>query len=305
MAHRLNSLGGQSNCTVPVKRDVNPTINALCILNDMEETDVLKVLVKDIGMFSEVQALGMVGPQVIASTTIRVKQEVDGYLELTPIKWLALNGPPVIQLKVKWSKIGDGLPTPGATTDLVNAWQAYASAPRREQIGENTDVTTDQWCSGVPATAGDPALAGCLGVPATSGAECSGVPASSGDPAPAPTMWGNSSSVFHVDQAVFDLAKPNDFLRTLLRMQEMGGTVHPFNANGRDYSCMGAAFDIDNGQHTTLWGPLQDNHLPAGLEDVHEAMEKFAVKGQANAHWCSGVLVLLAWLKTLWQDSSG
>ena len=118
-------------------------------------------------------------------------------------------------------------------------------------------------------------------------------------------MFSNASSVFHIDQAVFDLAKPNDFLRTLTRMQQLGGTVHPFQASGRDYSCMGAAFDVDKGQHTTLWGPLQDKDLPTGLEDVHEAMDKFAVKGQANAHWCSGVLVLLAWLKTLWQDSSG
>ena len=141
---RLNNLGGQSVSTVPVRRDVNPLINAMLILEDLEDTEVMQVQVKDIGVFKDSHAMGLVGPQVIASTTVAVKQEVDGYLELTPIKWLALNGAPVIHMKVRWSKIGAGLPTPGSTLSLVGAWQASTpSAPLREQIGENTDTTTN------------------------------------------------------------------------------------------------------------------------------------------------------------------
>ena len=264
-------------------------INAMLILENLEDTEVMQVQVKDFAMFKESHDLWW--PQVIASTTVVVKQEVDGYLELTPIKWLALNGPPVIRMKVCWSKIGAGLPTPGSTSHLMDAWQ-----PLPEPASENTDMTqsvNNQAMCEVPDQS-DPT--------ASSGA---GVPASSGDPVPRPTMFSNSSSVFHIDPAVFDLAKPNDFLRTLLRMQEKGGSVHPFPATaGRDYSCLGAGFDTTTGEHVTLWGPIDDPAMPKGLEEVHKAMETFAVKGQANPHWCSGVLVLPAWLKTLKEDSS-
>ena len=96
----------------------------MLILSDLEDTEVMRIRVKDIDMFKEQYALGCVGPQVIASTTVQVNQEVDGYLELTPSKWLNLNGAPVIQLKVKWLRVGDtseGLPTPGQAWALINA----------------------------------------------------------------------------------------------------------------------------------------------------------------------------------------
>ena len=288
-----------------MRREVNPLINAMPVLEDLEDTDVMKVQVKDIGMFNSSHFMGSVGPQVIASTTVAVKEEVDGYFELSPIN--AFYGPPVIHMKVRWLKIGDhgGLPTPGSTSSLVDTYQALAvtpSAPLAEQTGENTVTTTN--------TEGVDNQASCeVWDPGSSGAGCSGVTASSGDPAPQPTMFSNSSSVFHIDPAVFDLAKPNDFLRTLLRMQEKGGSVHPFPATaGRDYSCLGAGFDRTKGQHATVWGPIEDQHMPKGLEDVHKAMETFADQVEANLgqnpHACYGVLVLLAWLKTLKEDSS-
>ena len=308
---RLNSLGGQHASTdPPVRREVNPLINAMLVLEDLEDTDVMKVQVKDIGMFNSSHFMGSVGPQVIASTTVAVKEEVDGYFELSPIN--AFYGPPVIHMKVRWLKIGDhgGLPTPGSTSSLVDTYQALAvtpSAPLAEQTGENTDTTTN--------TKGVDNQASCeVWDPASSGAGCSGVTASSGsgDPAPQPTMFSSPSSVFHVDPAVFHLAKPNDFLRILLQMQQNGGTVHPFPASvtacSRDYSCLGAGFDRTKGQHATVWGPIEDQDMPKGLEDVHKAMETFADKVQANPgqnpHACYGVLVLLAWLKTLKEDSS-
>ena len=54
---RLHSLCGQSVSTVLVRRDVNPLINAMLILEDLEGTEVTQVQVKDIGMFTGSHAM--------------------------------------------------------------------------------------------------------------------------------------------------------------------------------------------------------------------------------------------------------
>ena len=118
---RLNSLGGQSKSADRVRRDVNPLINTMLILEGVKDTEVMMVQVKDFGVFTETHSLGWLGPQVIASTTVDVNDEVGGYVELKPSKWLAMNGAPVIHMKVRWSKISTGLPTPGSTSALVDA----------------------------------------------------------------------------------------------------------------------------------------------------------------------------------------
>ena len=115
---------------------------------------------------------------------------------------------------------------------------------------------------------------------------------------------GSTSSVFHVDEAVLQLCKPNDILRTLVYFQQRGGSVFPFPVTaGSNYSALGAGFDVDAGRHSSLWGPIVERDLPEDLNEVHDAMERFAVGGQASPHWCSGVLVILAWLKAL-KDTS-
>ena len=90
-------------------------------------------------MFNDSHAMGLLGPQVIASTKVQVNQEVDGYVELLPVKWLALNGPPVIRMKIRWSLIGEErlLPTPGATSVLVDAWQAMTGGAQRPPPGDH------------------------------------------------------------------------------------------------------------------------------------------------------------------------
>ena len=202
---RLNSLGGQCQSTGLLRRDVNPLINTMLILEDVKDTEVMMVQVKDFGLFTDTHALGWLGPQVIASTTVAVNDEVDGYVELKPIKWLALNGAPVIHMKVRWSKISTGLPTPGSTSALVDAWQAVRVTPSAplletlpEQTGENTDTTTNTNSVDVVPMSDQSG---------SSAAGCYGVPAYSGDPAPPPTMFSNSSSVFHIDPAVIEFGE--------------------------------------------------------------------------------------------------
>ena len=292
-----------------MRRDINPLINAMLIL-EVDETDRLEVRVKDIGIFAESHAMGLLGPQLLATGTVDVGKEVDGYLELKPVKWLSLNGPPVIQLKVRWSRIAaEGVPTSGATAVRVDAWEALApSAPELPESGG----------SGVPASSGGPAAPGLteLGgseVPASSGRWADACARSDGSdtthhpdesdlasPGKSLAKMGSSSSVFHFDEAVFELCKPNDALRTLLGLQTKGGSVYPFPATaGINYHALGAGFDVDAGEHVSLWGPVEVDSLPRGLDEVLEAMEAFAVKGQANPHWCSGVLVCLSWLKAM------
>ena len=56
---RLNSLGGQSASTGRVRRDVNPLINTMLILEDLGDTEVMMVQVKDFGLFKDTHALGL------------------------------------------------------------------------------------------------------------------------------------------------------------------------------------------------------------------------------------------------------
>ena len=300
-------------------------INAMLILEDMAGDDQLEVRVKDFGMFTGSHAMGLVGPQVIAVTRVPVNQEVDGYVELKPMKWLALNGPPVIQMKIRWALIGEpgSLPGPGSTGVLVNAWQAITvntlpsapsvspsapvddgsgvnleSIPEEVAMGDNTDVTTS------PADMAGGGIGPGSGVPEEmKKQEGSGVPEENKKQG----TGGSSSSVFYIDPVVFEFSKPNDALRSLVAMQEKGGSVYPFPASvskGMNYHCLAASFDPETGEHATLWGPVREEDLPTGLFEVHDAMETFAVSGQANPHWCSGVLVLLSWLKALKDCSS-
>ena len=316
--------------TVPVRRDVNPLINAMLIMEGMEENDRLEIRIKDFGMFAETHALGMVGPQVLASGHLLVGQDFEGYMELKPLKWLALNGPPVLQLKVRWAKLGDatGLPSLGSTSLLVNAWQAMATQPQ-SQPGIGVPVTAG---SGVPVASAPGLQVGGerSGVPVGVGSgvpECfdiSSEPAGSGNRTPDPSVLGDggagddaagfgvpvsqrgsTSSVFHIEDAVFNFCKPNDCLRQINAMQFKGGSVYPFPVTPAcNYAALGAGFDVDAGEHMALWGPVGDRDMPQGLDEVHDVMERFAVNGQSNAHWCSGVLVCLAWLKALKDTSS-
>ena len=62
-----------------MRRDVNPMINAMLILEDMASDDSLEVRVKDFGMFAGSHAMGLVGPQVIAKARVQVTEEVLNY----------------------------------------------------------------------------------------------------------------------------------------------------------------------------------------------------------------------------------
>ena len=83
-------------------------------------------------------------------------------------------------------------------------------------------------------------------------------------------------------------------------MQARGGSVYPFPATpGANYRALAASFDPETGEYMTTWGPVVEEDLPQGLDEVHDAMEAFAVRGATSSHWCEGVLVCLAWLKVL------
>jgi len=108
--------------TKQVQRDVNPMFKSTVVLMDLEQDDMLEFIVRDIGVFA-VSHTGGFGPRSIARGVLRAVEDFSGHLELTPIKEVPEQGPPVLQLTTRYSTVladpyGLGLPPLGNTSVL-------------------------------------------------------------------------------------------------------------------------------------------------------------------------------------------
>ena len=285
---------------------MNPVFNALLVLENVTDEDRLHFQIRDTGLVAMDRLGGLLGPRIIANTSLAVGPSYEGYLELSPEKHIPGNGPPLLEVKVRFSLVPTvdvGLPSVGNTGVLVDAWSSgvpgagpstfqalhfdvQPSAPAAEEF----DMSSG---SGVPVSGA--AASGGSGVPA------SGAEASSGSrEVPVYGVPGNTSSVFHIDPDVFALAPPNQILAKLFDMQERN-IVHPFPVTaGRNYNALGAGFDLLTKTHVSLWPGVSDP-LPTDLDDVLQQLARFNTMDK-HPHWCSGVEVCLAWLAAV-KDS--
>ncbi len=126
------------------------------------------------------------------------------------------------------------------------------------------------------------------------------VPASSASEA-APSVCGSAmsvssqtSSIFHIDEAVFQMCRPNMVLEHLFSMQKAGGSPAPFPVSAlRNYNVIGCGFDRENNEHQGIWPGVEDGNVPEGIDDVLEQLGKI---GREQPHWCCGVLAIISFL---------
>ncbi len=98
-----------------------------CHLPKVDETDRLLFRVKDTGLFGEEYLLGMLGPKIIASGSLAIGQDFEGYLELEPCREIGGNGRPVLQIHVRFSIFGYGeVPGRGNTHGLSSVFEGPA-----------------------------------------------------------------------------------------------------------------------------------------------------------------------------------
>ena len=57
--------------TKHVPRDVNPVFKSTVMITDVEESDLMQFLIKDVGVF-EATHMGGIGPKLIASGTMNI-----------------------------------------------------------------------------------------------------------------------------------------------------------------------------------------------------------------------------------------
>ena len=301
---------------------MSPIFNSLLVLENVCDEDRLHFQIKDVGLITVDRLGGLLGPRTIANTTLAVGSSFEGFLELSPERQIPGNGPPLLEIKVRFSLVPTvdfGLPCPGNTGFLVDAWSSGvpgAGPSSSQALQLNAEPSAPAFGmssgSGVPASGANAAASG--GVPASaaeavpisgSGVEVSGAEAAGGAPASgvsgAPVSGvAKTSSVFYIDPEVFALAPCNQILAKLFDMQDRRQT-HPFPATaGRNYNALGAGFDFATKKHASLWSGVVDP-LPTVLDDVLDQMAKFNVL-QRHSHWSSGVEVCLSWLTSV-KDS--
>ena len=270
-------------------------------------------------------------PRTIAKATLAVGTSFEGFLELSPERQIPGNGPPLLEIKVRFSLVPTmdvGLPTPGNTGLLVDAWSSGVpgAGPWSSQAlqlnpepsapaigmpsGSGVPAVGMPSGSGVPVSGANAASSGGVfaaqAVPIVgSGLEVSVAEAAGGTPARwvsgAPVSGvASTSSVFYIDSEVFALAPCNQILAKLFDMQDRRQN-HPFPATaGRNYNVLGAGFDFATKKHASLWSGVVEP-LPTDLDDVLDQMAKFNTLN-SNPHWSSGVEVCLSWLTSV-KDS--
>ena len=71
--------------TPQVPRDINPVWKHTFTFTQLGRGDVLRLSLRDTGLLSS-EHLGGFGPKLVATATLKAKQNLDGYIEMTPIR---------------------------------------------------------------------------------------------------------------------------------------------------------------------------------------------------------------------------
>ena len=88
--------------TKHVTRDVNPIWKSMVMLQEVEDTDMIQFLVKDVGVFQDAH-LGCIGPKLLASGAMKVGN-FQGFLPLEPAKEIPGQGWPILEISMRHSE---------------------------------------------------------------------------------------------------------------------------------------------------------------------------------------------------------
>ena len=207
--------------TKMVPRSINAAFNQTLIIEDLSETDRLKIIVTDVGLLQEAH-LGGFGPQQVAKSSLAL-EDFSGWLEMEPVVEVPNNGWPVLQIELKIREAASW-PSKGFASDRAAIFKSDA---RQALSGEMP--------SAPPPDAGDDPHIG----DAETEAEFRRLGDSDNEsgnltPDPRPTPSASSSmpnwpdfrwQVFHVDPKAWTFAQKGELLELLETMSMRIGCV--------------------------------------------------------------------------------
>ena len=323
----ISSIAGTKQSTPQVPRDINPVWKHTMMFAQLGRQDVLRFTLRDTGLFSNEHLGGAFGPKQVATATLKVGTDFEGFLEMVPARGDV--GEPVLKLVARFPKYEAGCPevgvsggafppvgTTAAVREALEQRQQQAlrqepevpepSAPPAEDTSEDFPVSAKEQAQAQAQAQAQPTApeVGMSGGPEAAQAQpaAPGV-GMSGGPDKAWAHWKGvqpTCSPFYIDQWVYELAAPNMILQKLLTMQTEN-TKGMFPVGGfRNYNCWGCGFQqlLGDWDRNHLWGPIAVNDIPKALPDVLERMELlFEDKGATG--WCSDVGTLIRLLQII------
>jgi hypothetical protein len=268
--------------TAAIPRDINPVFNATLVLTGLPGEHRLELRLKDIGMMVQEHFGGRLGPMIIAMCSLPTGEDISGFVDLVPVREVAGNGVPVLQLMARFREVGGLL---GNTAALVEHWSASGPLPEPEAEAMHAELS-----SGVPGPSREQALTSMapdmVAVQAREGQQrSSGVQA--------PLCSGGLAARFAISEAVFDF--PRRVMKKLLHLQHFGERGPFIAAPLLTYDVLGCGYEVVEDTYCYFWEGMEERCLPPELDVVLEQFSRFAQTEAATS--CSGVPAILRFLK--------
>ena len=310
-------IAGTKQSTPAVTRDINPVFKYTFVMSMLRRGDVLRLTMRDTGLFASEHFGGSLGPRTVATATLKVGDGFEGYLEMVPTAHKEGVGEPVLKVIARFPQYEDpARPPVGSTAALLEAinqqamreMTPLAAAPLAEELPatmtQAEDTSSEAWSPEVPKST-EPAVlgpdVGVSGRPAgTSGPDVrvSGCPAGTSSDVGDVGALGrtNTCSPFYIDAWVMDFAPSNLILQFFVQMQH-DNVKGPFPVGAfRNYNCWACGYQQLPGDwdENHLWGPVPASVMPPLLDDVLVCMQKlWEEKNSPFWHWGVGMLVKL------------
>lgn len=299
--------------------------NSTIVLDGLLSHDRILFQVKDFGMLTASAFGGMLGPRVIATASLGVVESFSSYLELEPSMEIAGNGPPLLQVVVRFGKVSlAGIPEEGNTDILTQVFGSRGVSSVYVPSAPPPAASTEQAITfgGVepvpePETASALVVKGSLQsveqMPPTSVSgspdvlpqlevsgrqEVASAGPSAGSSSDFPSWWTASSAVFFIDGHVYDFAPRTQWVARIKDLSDKGQT-YPFpNSPGRNFNVLAAGWDWELKDYV----PGSTWETPSVMcedDEVYEQLERFVEKNQTTpgGHWCRDVWVLMKFLE--------
>ena len=132
-------VAGTKQSTPAVPRDINPVFKYTFVMSMLRRGDVLRLTMRDTGLFASEHLGGALGPKTVATATLKAGDGFDGYLEMVPSKEGV--GEPVLRVIARFPQYEDpARPPVGSTAAVLEAMtqqamtMPLASAPPAEEL---------------------------------------------------------------------------------------------------------------------------------------------------------------------------
>ena len=271
----MHSYRGEARQTRSVPRCVNPKWGQSMHFAALNFEDRLEFQVMDVELVSQSAQL----PVVIASTTVEVGKDLEGYIELLAPEIEEENGNPVLHVSMKFYHF----PDPDADREDV---QECGSAGVTQECGSAGVSSQSPW-KDMEASA-PPPTEGC---------------GSAGDPGVAHQAVRHASSPFWIDLQLIqeEIVTANKTPMKNLAKKQGSGMLYPLPPTLEgNYLPLGIGWNpsVGDWEQHLLWedtavGTAVDKEL---LDEVLTSMKKLA-EDLGHPQWCEGVRVCLKFLE--------